>query len=35
VVGSNQGPGMMDIAGILGRDEFLARVSAGLDILGK
>jgi glutamyl-tRNA synthetase len=30
VVGSNQGPGMMDIAGILGKQEFLARIHAGL-----
>ena len=30
VVGSNQGPGMMDIAGVLGRDEFVARVKLGL-----
>ncbi|HSN50501.1 MAG TPA: glutamate--tRNA ligase family protein, partial [Bacteroidales bacterium] len=30
VVGSNQGPGMMDIAEVLGKEAFLARVRAGL-----
>ncbi len=30
VVGSNQGPGMMDIAAVLGKDEFLERISKGL-----
>jgi len=29
-VGSNQGPGMMDIADVLGREEFLARIKTGL-----
>jgi len=33
VVGSNQGPGMTDIAGLLGKEEFLRRLSAGLDRL--
>lgn len=32
-VGSNHGPGMMDIAGLLGRDEFLARIRKGLGFL--
>ena len=30
VVGSNQGPGMMDIAGLLGKSEFLSRIESGL-----
>lgn len=34
VVGSNQGPGMMDIAGLLGKDEFLGRVGEGLGAIG-
>jgi glutamyl-tRNA synthetase len=33
VVGSNQGPGMTDIAELLGKEEFLGRLSAGLDRL--
>jgi glutamyl-tRNA synthetase len=31
MVGSNQGPGMMDLAALIGKDEFLRRVSSGLD----
>ena len=34
VVGSNQGPGMMDIAAVLGKNEFLARIHTGLAIIG-
>ena len=30
VVGSNQGPGMMDIADVLGKEEFLSRIIKGL-----
>jgi glutamyl-tRNA synthetase len=30
VVGSNQGPGMMDIAEIIGKEEFLRRTKAGM-----
>jgi len=30
VVGSNQGPGMMDIAGLLGKRKFLSRIERGL-----
>ena len=32
-VGSNQGPGMMDMAEVLGREEFLARIRTGLETL--
>jgi glutamyl-tRNA synthetase len=32
-VGSNQGPGMMDIAEVLGKEEFLARIVKGLNAL--
>jgi glutamyl-tRNA synthetase len=35
MVGSNQGPGMMDLAALLGQDEFLARISIGLEKLNK
>jgi glutamyl-tRNA synthetase len=31
VVGSNQGPGMMDLAQVLGKSEFLARIRIGLE----
>ena len=31
VVGSNQGPGMMDIAALLGKKELLARITTGLN----
>lgn len=34
VVGSNQGPGMMDIAAVLGKEEFLKRISTGAESLG-
>ena len=34
MVGSNQGPGMMDMAEVLGKEEFLARIKAGLEKLG-
>jgi peptidyl-tRNA hydrolase len=34
VVGSNQGPGMMDIADILGKEEFLSRVRTGIGKVG-
>ena len=33
VVGSNQGPGMMDMAEVLGKDEFLERIRRGLNKL--
>jgi glutamyl-tRNA synthetase len=29
-VGSNKGPGMMDIASVLGKEEFLARIKTGI-----
>ena len=31
VVGSSQGPGMMDIAEILGKEEFLRRINIGIE----
>ena len=31
VVGSNQGPGMMDIAEVLGKEEFIRRIAFGLE----
>jgi glutamyl-tRNA synthetase len=34
VVGSNQGPGMTDIAGLLGKKEFLGRIREGLRRIG-
>ena len=34
IVGSNQGPGMMEIAEVLGKKEFLQRIEVGLSILG-
>jgi glutamyl-tRNA synthetase len=33
MAGTNQGPGMMDIAILLGKDEFLKRIEAGLEKL--
>lgn len=33
-VGSNQGPGMMDIADVLGKEEFMKRIAAGLLRIG-
>ena len=33
VVGSNQGPGMMDIAEILGKEEFLRRINKGIEVM--
>jgi glutamyl-tRNA synthetase len=33
MVGSNQGPGMMDLAEVLGKDEFMARIQIGLERL--
>ena len=33
MVGSNQGPGMMDMAEVLGKDEFLGRIRIGLEQL--
>jgi glutamyl-tRNA synthetase len=33
MVGSNQGPGMMDLADVLGKEEFLGRIYAGLEKL--
>ncbi|MEI7660678.1 MAG: glutamate--tRNA ligase [Bacteroidota bacterium] len=30
-VGSNQGPGMMEMAALLGKEEFLARITIGLE----
>lgn len=35
MVGSNQGPGMMDLADVLGKDEFIARINTGLEKLAK
>jgi glutamyl-tRNA synthetase len=32
-VGSNQGPGMMDVAEVLGKEEFLERIRIGLEQL--
>jgi glutamyl-tRNA synthetase len=34
VVGSNQGPGITDIAEILGKEEFLLRIKRGIEQLG-
>jgi glutamyl-tRNA synthetase len=34
LVGSNQGPGMMDLAAMLGKEEFLRRIEQGLEIIG-
>ncbi len=34
LVGSNQGPGMMDLAALLGKEEFLQRIKLGLEIIG-
>ena len=33
MVGSNQGPGMMEMAEVLGKDEFLKRIDIGLSVL--
>jgi glutamyl-tRNA synthetase len=33
MVGSNQGPGMMDLADVLGKEEFLTRIRIGLERL--
>jgi glutamyl-tRNA synthetase len=33
MVGSNQGPGMMDLAEVLGKDEFMVRIHTGLEKL--
>ncbi len=33
MVGSNQGPGMMDLADVLGKEEFLTRIRLGLESL--
>jgi glutamyl-tRNA synthetase len=35
MAGNNQGPGIMDIALILGKDEFLKRIATGLEKLSK
>ena len=35
IVGSNQGPGMMDLAALLGKEEFMDRVKRGVKALGK
>lgn len=35
VVGSTQGPGMMEIAELIGKEEFLSRVKSGLDRLAR
>jgi len=35
IVGSNQGPGMMDLAALLGKEEFMDRVKRGVMALGK
>ena len=34
VVGSNQGPGMIDIAEIIGKEEFLRRIRIGIEGVG-
>lgn len=34
MVGSNQGPGMMDLAIVLGKDEFLKRIAKGVEAIG-
>lgn len=33
-IGSNQGPGMTDIAVVLGKEEFLRRIDRGLTVMG-
>ena len=33
IIGSNQGPGMIDLAEILGKQEFLSRITTGLEKL--
>ncbi|MCX6244546.1 MAG: glutamate--tRNA ligase [Bacteroidetes bacterium] len=33
LVGSNQGPGVMDIAVLLGKEEFLKRIETGLELM--
>ncbi|MCX6269222.1 MAG: glutamate--tRNA ligase [Bacteroidetes bacterium] len=35
MVGSNQGPGMMDLADVLGKEEFLERITTGLEALSR
>ncbi len=35
MVGSNQGPGMMDLADILGKEEFLKRIETGMENLNR
>ncbi|MCK9421093.1 MAG: glutamate--tRNA ligase [Bacteroidales bacterium] len=35
IVGSNQGPGIMDVAEILGKQEFLSRIETGLSKMGE
>jgi glutamyl/glutaminyl-tRNA synthetase len=35
IVGNNQGPGIIDIAAILGKEEFLKRIKTGLDRMPK
>lgn len=35
IVGSNRGPGIMDVAEILGRQEFLLRIETGLTKMGQ
>ncbi|MBE0648578.1 MAG: glutamate--tRNA ligase [Bacteroidales bacterium] len=34
IVGSNQGPGVMEIAGVIGKEDFLKRIETGLLTLG-
>jgi glutamyl-tRNA synthetase len=35
MVGTNQGPGMMDLVDVLGKNEFVARLNVGLEKLSK
>lgn len=35
IVGSNQGPGMMDMADVLGKNEFLERIETGLEKMSR
>jgi glutamyl-tRNA synthetase len=35
MVGSNQGPGMMDLADVLGKEEFLERIETGIEKLNR
>ena len=35
MVGSNQGPGIMDLADVLGKEEFLERIETGIEKLNR